>query len=749
MPISRRVADLLAHMTIHEKVAQMLCVWGQKKTRLADARGNLDLGLVRTYLKDGIGQIGRLSDTGGGKSAVEMAKLANTLQRFFVEETRLGIPVIFHEECLHGLAGPDATSYPQPIGLAATFDPELVEQIYTAIAEETRSRGAHQALTPVVDVARDPRWGRVEETFGEDPYLVSQLGIAAVRGFQGDRTFSDKKRVIATLKHFAAHGQPESGSNCGPGNFSERVLRDTFLSPFRQVLEKANPGSVMASYNEIDGVPSHANTWLLRDVLRREWGFTGFVVSDYYAITELKGNAESVSHAVARDKAEAALEAATAGVNMELPDPDCYPMLPSLVESGLVGESLIDELVAPLLEYKFRLGLFEDPYVSEEGTSHEDRIQQERALARRAAQETMILLKNEGAVLPLRPDKTIAVIGPNGDRQLLGGYSGTPRYYTTVLQGIKERVGDDGTVLYSEGCKITVGGSWAEDRVTLPDPEEDRQSIVRAVATAQKADVVVLVLGDNEQTSREAWSYRHLGDRTSLDLVGAQNALVQAIAGTGKPMVLVLFNGRPNSLNVANDQVAAILECWYLGQETGHAVADVLFGDYTPGGKLPISIPRSAGHLPCFYNYKPSARRGYLFDDITPLYPFGFGLSYTTFALSNVRLESPMIKGGESTKVSVEIANTGPRVGQEVVQMYIRDLVSSVTRPVKELKGFIRVALKPGESRTVTLPIHPEHLAFTNIDKQFVVEPGDFEIMVGTSSRDEDLSKIILHVTQC
>jgi beta-glucosidase len=749
MPISRRVADLLAHMTIHEKVAQMLCVWGQKKTRLADARGNLDLGLVRTHLKDGIGQIGRLSDTGGGKSAVEMAKLANTLQRFFVEETRLGIPVIFHEECLHGLAGPDATSYPQPIGLAATFDPELVEQIYTAIAEETRSRGAHQALTPVVDVARDPRWGRVEETFGEDPYLVSQLGIAAVRGFQGDRTFSDKKRVIATLKHFAAHGQPESGSNCGPGNFSERVLRDTFLSPFRQVLEKANPGSVMASYNEIDGVPSHANTWLLRDVLRREWGFTGFVVSDYYAITELKGNAESVSHAVARDKAEAALEAATAGVNMELPDPDCYPMLPSLVESGLVGESLIDELVAPLLEYKFRLGLFEDPYVSEEGTSHEDRIQQERALARRAAQETMILLKNEGAVLPLRPDKTIAVIGPNGDRQLLGGYSGTPRYYTTVLQGIKERVGDDGTVLYSEGCKITVGGSWAEDRVTLPDPEEDRQSIVRAVATAQKADVVVLVLGDNEQTSREAWSYRHLGDRTSLDLVGAQNALVQAIAGTGKPMVLVLFNGRPNSLNVANDQVAAILECWYLGQETGHAVADVLFGDYTPGGKLPISIPRSAGHLPCFYNYKPSARRGYLFDDITPLYPFGFGLSYTTFALSNVRLESPMIKGGESTKVSVEIANTGPRVGQEVVQMYIRDLVSSVTRPVKELKGFIRVALKPGESRTVTLPIHPEHLAFTNIDKQYVVEPGDFEIMVGTSSRDEDLSKIILHVTQC
>ena len=747
VPVSRRVADLLAQMTIHEKVAQMLCVWGQKKTLLSDATGNLDLDRLRVHLKDGLGQIGRLSDTGGGKNAVEMAHLANRLQRFFVEETRLGIPVIFHEECLHGLAGPDATSYPQPIGLASTFDPALIEQIYGVIAEEIRGRGAQQVLTPVVDVARDPRWGRVEETFGEDPYLVSRLGIAAVRGLQGDGSFTDKKHVIATLKHFAAHGQPESGSNCGPGNFSERVLRDVFLFPFQQVLEKANPASVMASYNEIDGVPSHVNSWLLRDVLRKEWGFRGFVVSDYYAITELHRREESVSHAVAGDKADAALRAAMAGVNMELPDPDCYPLLPDLVRSGAIPESLLDELVAPLLEYKFRLGLFEDPYVSEDGTAHEQRIEGERALAKRAALETMVLLKNEGALLPLRQDKTIAVIGPNADRYLLGGYSGKPRYYTTVLQGMKERVGDEGTVLYSEGCKITVGGSWNDDVVTLPDPEEDRQAIVRAVATAQKADVVVLVLGDNEQTSREAWSDKHLGDRTSLDLFGAQNALVEAVAATGKPMVLVLFNGRPNSMNIVNRKAAAILECWYLGQESGHAVADVLFGDYNPGGKLPISLPRSAGHLPCFYNYKPSARRGYLFDDITPLYPFGFGLSYTTFALGNPTLEAAQITVGESTHVRVEITNTGSRVGQEVVQMYVRDLVSSVTRPVKELKGFLRVSLKPGETRTVTLPIGPEHLAFTNIEKQYVVEPGDFEIMVGTSSRDQDLSRVILHVT--
>ena len=330
------------------------------------------------------------------------------------------------------------------------------------------------------------------------------------------------------------------------------------------------------------------------------------------------GKEISVSHRVAADKAEAALRAVKAGVNIELPDPDCYPLLPSLVERGLISESQIDELVAPLLEAKFRLGLFEDPYVSTDGGAHEERIESERALALRAAEETIVLLKNNGGVLPLRPGKTptIAVIGPNADRKLLGGYSGKPRYFTTVLEGIQERVGDDATVLYSEGCKITVGGAWDEDIVTLPDPEEDRQSIARAVSTARQADIVVLVLGDNEQTSREAWSYTHLGDRTSLDLFGAQNALVQAIAATGKPMVLVLFNGRPNSLNVVNSQVAAILECWYLGQETGRAVAECLFGDVNPSGKLPISIPRSAGHLPCFYNHKPSARRGYLFDEI-------------------------------------------------------------------------------------------------------------------------------------
>jgi beta-glucosidase len=748
LPIADRVSDLLSKMTIEEKVAQMLCIWGQKKAMLFDNEGNLSPENMERNLRHGLGQIARLSDTLGGKPPRDMAELANSLQKFFVEETRLGIPVVFHEECLHGLAAKDATSYPQPVGLASTFNPELVQEIYSAIAEDTRSRGAHQALTPVVDVARDPRWGRVEETFGEDPFLVSQMGIAAVKGFQGDGCFKDKKRVLATLKHFAAHGQPESGTNCAPVNVSERLLRDTFLFPFKEVITKANVSSVMPSYNEIDGVPSHANTWLLQDILRNEWGFEGFLVSDYYAVTELHQRDEASSHSVAKDKSRAAELAVEAGVNMELPDPDCYPELVRLVRQGIVSECSVDALVAPLLKYKFLLGLFEDPYVDPALIQNEHRLDQERDLALRAARETITLLKNDNNLLPLSPAKnsTIAVIGPNADRLLLGGYSGTPKYYVSVLQGIQERAGKDFNIVYSEGCKITVGGSWNEDAVTRPEPDEDRKSIRRAVATARTADLVVLALGGNEQTSREGWSRIHLGDRASLDLVGMQNDLAQAIVETGKPVIVLLFNGRPNSIPYIQTHVPAILECWYLGQETGRAVAEVLFGDCNPGGKLPMSIPRSVGHIPCYYNYKPSARRGYLFDDVAAMYPFGYGLSYTTFAFSNVRLDKPVIRVDETTTVCVDVKNAGTRPGDEVVQLYVRDLVSSVTRPVKELKGFKKIHLLPGESRTVVLAIGPDQLSFTNLRKQWVVEPGEFEIMVGSSSRDQDVTKLMLTV---
>jgi beta-glucosidase len=755
LPVHKRVADLLGRMTLEEKAAQMMCLWQQKSEKLLSPDGKFDLKKARGAFKagHGLGQVGRPSDAGSppgepwrGQTPRGMAELTNAIQKFFIEESRLGIPVIFHEECLHGHAAREGTSFSQPIGLGATFNPKLVEALFEMTAREARARGTHQALTPVVDVARDPRWGRVEETYGEDPYLISELGAAAVRGFQGDRSFRDKRRVIATLKHFAAHGQPESGMNCAPANVSERVLRETFLATFKRVIEKASAISVMPSYNEIDGVPSHGNRWLLRDILRKEWGFKGFLVSDYYAIWELSYRPDTHGHFVAQDKKEACRLAVRAGVNIELPEPDCYLHLAELVREGVLKEKELDDLVAPMLFWKMAMGLFDDPYVDPDEAERIVGCAQHRQLALEAARETITLLKNDKQILPLELSKlkTIAVIGPNAHRQLLGGYSGLPKQFVTVLDGIKGRVGEKANVLYAEGCKITVGGSWQQDEVIPSTPEADRRQIAEAVDVASRADVIVLVMGENEQTSREAWSLQHLGDRANLSLPGRQDELVKAMLETGKPVVVVLFNGRPLALGDVASNVPAILECWYLGQECGQAVAEALFGDLNPSGKLPISFPRSAGHLPVFYNYKPSARRGYLWDDVSPLFPFGFGLSYTTFAFSNLRLSRRQIGQNGSSRVLVDVTNTGRRAGAEVVQMYIRDCVSSVTRPVKELKGFKKVWLKPGETQTVRLDITAESLAFYDINMEYVVEPGAFEIMVGNSSRDADLQKVIL-----
>jgi beta-glucosidase len=760
VPAETRVKDLLARMTLEEKAAQMMCVWQEKSTRLVDADGNFDFKKAKAAFKKGhgIGQVGRPSDAGSkptdagiGKSPRGTAELTNAIQKFFIEHSRLGIPVIFHEECLHGHAAIGATSFPQPIALGGTFDPALVEALYAMTAEETRVRGAHQALTPVVDVARDPRWGRVEETHGEDPFLNTQLGMAAVRGFQGDRKFRGKKNLIATLKHFAAHGQPESGMNCAPVNVSERVLRETFLQPFKDCIQRAGCISVMASYNEIDGVPSHASEWLLRDVLRKEWGFKGFVVSDYYSIWELHHRPDTHGHFVAADKKEAAALAVKAGVNIELPDPDCYLHLVELVRKKVLKESQLDELIAPMLLWKFKLGLFDDPFVDPAEAEKIVGCEKNSQLALRAAREAITLLKNENELLPLNPSKlkTIAVIGPNADRGLLGGYSGVPPHQVTVLDGIRARLaGNRVNVLHAEGCKITIGGSWNQDVVTPSDPADDAKQIAEAVEVAKKSDMVLLAIGDNEQISREAWSRNHMGDRTSLDLFGRQEELLQALIATGKPVVVLLFNGRPISINYAAQNAPAILECWYLGQEAGHAVAEVLFGDHNPGGKLPISIPRSVGHLPAFYNHKPSARRGYLFDDVSPLFAFGYGLSYTQFSFKNLQLAKKKIKRDGSTTVLVDVTNTGKRAGTEVVQLYIRDCVSSVTRPVKELKGFAKISLPAGETKTVVLEITPESLAFWDVKMKCTVEPGDFEIMVGNSSRDVDLQKKILTVSQ-
>jgi beta-glucosidase len=753
----RRVVDLLGRMTLEEKAAQMMCVWQKKADTLVDDGGRFDLAKARAAfgVGRGIGQVGRPSDAGGsghepekGRGPRAQAELTNDIQRFFLEESRLGIPVVFHDECLHGHAAVGGTSFPQPIALAASFDPALVERLYAMTAYEARSRGVHQALTPVVDVARDPRWGRVEETFGEDPYLVGRLGVAAVRGFQGDATFRDGTRVMATLKHFVAHGQPEAGQNCGPANVSLRELREVFLPPFKAAVQEGGAISVMPSYNEVDAVPSHANRWLLRDVLRDEWGFRGFTVSDYYAIRELNDRPDTHGHFVAGDNGEAAVLAVRAGVNVELPEPDCYLGLPQLVRDGVLDESELDELVAPLLFWKFRLGLFDDPYVDPGSAERIVGQAEHRALALEAARDALTLLKNDGDLLPLDRATvgTIAVIGPNADRPLLGGYSGVPSSVVTVRQGIAERVGERTRVLHATGCRITIGGSWNEDAVVPADPAEDRTLIAEAVTVARQADVIVLAIGGNDQTSREAWSRTHMGDRASLDLLGRQNELVDAMVATGKPVIALLFNGRPLAATHLGERVRAILECWYPGQEAGTAVADVLFGDVTPGGKLPISVPRSVGHIPAFYNHKPSARRGYLFDDVSPLYPFGFGLSYTTFTLSSPTLADPVIAIDGSTTVSVTVTNTGSREGSEVVQLYVRDLVSSVTRPVKELKAFRKVRLAAGRSTTVELAITPASLAFHDVDMRYVVEPGEFRIMVGTSSRDADLQAVTLRV---
>jgi beta-glucosidase len=756
LPAEKRVKDLLQRMTLEEKAAQMMCVWQQKSTTLLDAKGNFDPVKAKASFKKGlgIGQVGRPSDAGGGLNARQMAQVTNDIQKFFLENSRLGIPVIYHEECLHGQMAPAATQFPQPIGMAATFNPKLAEELFTMTAYEARCRGTHQALTPVVDVAREPRWGRVEETYGEDPYLVSRMGIAAVKGFQGDATFKDKTRIIATMKHFVAHGFPEGGMNCAPANVSLRELREVFLATFKAAIQEGGAKSVMASYNEVDGVPSHANKWLLRDVLRKEWGFDGFVVSDYFAVWELSYRPETHGHFVATDKADACRLAVEAGVNIELPDPDCYLHLVDLVKKKKLKESLLDGLVAEMLLWKFKMGLFDDPFVDPDHAERVVGCERHAKLALKAAQETITLLKNDGSLCPLDLSKLkkIAVVGPNAAKCLIGGYSGTPPHAVSFLDGIKAKAAGKAEVVYAEGCKITKPPAndptptWNQDTVFPNDPEEDKVLIAQAVETAKDADVIVLCIGGNEQTSREAWFLKHMGDVARLELTGLQDQLVEAMVATGKPVIAVLTNGRPMSINHLVARVPVIFETWYLGQEAGHALADVLFGDYNPGGKLPISIPRSAGHLPAFYNYKPSARRGYLFDDVTPLFPFGFGLSYTTFAFGKPRLEKKKIATNGRTRVLVDVTNTGQVKGAEVVQMYIRDVYSSVTRPIKELKGFQKIELAPGETKTVALDITPDSLAFYDINMKYVVEPGDFEIMVGNSSRDADLQKVTLAV---
>ena len=726
LPIPDRVADLLQRMTLEEKVDQL--AGGRRRMMTTqDPEGQAIFAKFR-----------ELYSNDAHATAHDAATLRNQAQKYMMEKTRLGIPMLFAGEALHGYMAYGSTSFPQVLGLASTWDPQLVQQVFTAASDEMASAGTNQAFTPVLDLARDPRWGRTEETYGEDPYLVSRMAVAAVNGLQGTSWSIDRHHVIATAKHFAAHGQPEGGTNTAPANYSERVIRETFLVPFQAAVEEAHVGSVMASYNEIDGIPSHINHWLLDTVLRHEWGFQGYVTGDGNGLQMLVE-----THHVAADKAEAARKALAAGVDFDLSDGSVYATLVDQVKQGLVPESEVDLAVSRILATKFRLGVFENPYVDPDYAQRITNSPEHQQLALKVAQKAIVLLKNDGNLLPLDPAKlkTIAVIGPNAADVHIGGYSRDPGpgNQISILDGIRKRVEPGVKVVFSEGCKITTGkqgwSAWYENKVDIPDAASQAASIRAAADAARKSDVVIVVVGENESTNREAWSEEHLGDRDSLDLIGAQEQLVEAVVATGKPVVVLLINGRPLSVNFIKDHVPAMLEGWYLGEQGGTAAANVIFGDVNPGGKLPITFPKSVGQLPDFYNYKPSRNRSYLLDPgRKPLFPFGFGLSYTTFKFDNLRVAPATILPGGNAIVFVDVTNTGTREGDEVAQMYVHQRVASVTRPVMQLRGFERITLKPGEKATVEFALTPESLSLLDQDMHPVVEPGTFDIMVGPSS---------------
>lgn len=749
VPLDQRVEDLLGRMTLDEKIAQITTVWNRKR-EIFTANNDFDPAKAHQVFPAGIGHVARPSDLKGAgddplqqhfRSATETVTLVNAIQHYAVKETRLGIPALFHEEGLHGYAARDATSFPQAIALASSWDPDLLTRVFTVAGREIRARGIQMVLAPVVDVARDPRWGRIEETYGEDPYLVSQLGIAAVRGFQGDSLPLAPGRVFATLKHMTGHGQPESGTNVGPANISERVLREEFFPPFAAAIRSAHALNVMPSYNEIDGIPSHANSWLLHDILRGEMGFTGAVVSDYEGIEQLQE-----IHHVEPDLMHAGARALNAGVDFDTPDGAAYAKLPQALALGLVTQDQIDNAVRRMLRLKFQAGLFENPYADAHYAENITNNPEARDLALQAARRTTILLKNDGA-LPLHADsiKTLAVIGPNAAKVDLGGYSNVPNHTVSILQGIQAKVGNRVRVVTAEGVRITEKGDWYTDEVVLANRDENLARIQEAVKVAREADEIVLVIGANSATSREGWDKGHLGDRSQIGLIAQQDDLARAMFALGKPVVVVLINGAPLSIPEVAEKANALVEGWYPGQEGGTALADILFGDANPGGKLPVTIARSAGQLPMFYNQKPSAHRGYLFDSKEPLFPFGYGLSYTTFEISAPRLSASRIKTDGSVTVAVDVRNTGKLAGDEVVQLYLHDLVSSVTRPVKELKGFRRVTLAPGQSTTVQFTLDPDAFALWDQHMKHVVEPGAFDVMVGSNS--VDLKSVTLDVT--
>jgi beta-glucosidase len=741
LPIEERVEDLLARMLPEEKVAQLGSAWMFELV----SGDEVDDARATAICRHGLGQVTRISGA-STLTADKAACVANELQRRLVEETRLGIPAIVHEEICSGLMARGSTVYPQAIGVASTFEPELNAAMADGIRVQMRTAGAHQGLSPVLDIVRDPRWGRTEETYGEDPYLVARMGTAFVEGLQGRDLATG---VVATAKHFVGYGASEGGMNWAPAHVGDRELREVFLHPFEAAVY-AGLASVMNGYHELDGMPCAANEKLLEEILRGPWGFDGTVVADYFSVDQLLSY-----HGLARTKSEAAVLALGAGIDVELPSSDCFaePLL-AAVESGDADIAALDDALRRVLRLKFALGLFERPYVDPNEALAAVDTEAHRSLAATIARKSLVLLRNDG-VLPLGPAPgTIAVIGPNADeaRNLFGDYSYPAHIESlaemggaespfdvplpadhdlrpvqapglSVLEALRTTYGD--AVRYARGCAVN---------------DDDSSGFAEAVELAAASDVVVLVVGDKAGLTQSCTSGEGR-DRSSLALPGVQEDLARAVLSTGTPVVTVLAVGRPCGSEELHERSAAVLLAWLPGQEGGPAIAETLAGTINPGGKLPISFPRSVGQLPVFYGHKVSGGRShwhgeYVDGPTSPLYPFGHGLSYTTFALIDPIVPRPTTGRGDSITVSVSIANTGARSGEEVIQVYVRDLHASVTRPVLELKSFVRVALDAGASKSVRFDIPVAQLGFYDGGLRYVVEAGEIEVFVGTSSAD-------------
>jgi beta-glucosidase len=746
LPTEQRVQDLLKRMTLEEKVAQLQGVF-IRDPKAFDAQGNFTGGEEAALLVNGAGGVFAMAGGGGRFMSSPRDGLIkmNAIQKYMMEKTRLGIPVSSIAEALHGLMAEGATSFPQAIALGGTWDLALVEQVFAVAGRESAAHGRRQVLGPVLDLARDPRWGRFEECYSEDPYLASRMGMAAIYGLQGRSATVDPEHVLVTLKHFAGHGQSEGGRNMAPLEFSDREFISDHLYPFEMAVKVAHAHALMASYNEWDGIPNHVNHRLLTDILRTQWGFDGEVMSDGGGIEKVYQD-----NLAAAGPDEAGIMAIEAGVDVSLGGrPGCFTHLAEEERAGKVSLAAIDRAAADVIRLKFLGGVFEHPFTDPDNVAKVTNTEADRTLARRAGDEALVLLKNEGHVLPLDPAKikTLAVVGPNAADVHLGGYSAVPMEGVSVLQGIRDFAGTSFKVLYAEGCKLTVNhvsGWLVNESPVLNDPADDSRLIDEAVDAALKSDAVVLVIGENELLRREAWNDDHLGDRDSLELVGRQNDLATALIATGKPVIVFLVNGGPLAINRIQQKAPAIVECWYLGEETGHSVADILFGAVSPSGKLTVTLPRSVGQIPDFYDHKPSRFRNYVLVDPTPLYPFGYGLSYAAFDYRNLRVSPETIAAGGSAQVSVDVTNSGRVRADEVVELYIHAAISMPVRPVEELKDFARVTLNPGETRTVSFTLTSDKLESFNLEMRRTVEPGDFEVLVGKSS--VDVLKGRLHV---